>query len=74
VTKTVDREEVGAMSESRDTTTIAGAIQRANAKPKGASTTEYAVMLVLVAIAMLVFGPTLSSAVTGAFSTITSSL
>jgi Flp pilus assembly pilin Flp len=70
----MDREEVGAMSESRDTSAIAGAIQRANAKQKGASTTEYAVMLVLVAIAMLVFGPSLSSAVTGAFSTITSSL
>ena len=42
------------MSEIREIPEIAGAIQDASEKRRGVSTTEYAVMLVLVAIAMLV--------------------
>jgi Flp pilus assembly pilin Flp len=41
---------------------------------RGVTTVEYAVMLVLVAIAVLAFGNTLSSAITGVFQRIATSL
>ena len=41
---------------------------------KGVTTVEYAVMLVLVAIAVLAFGSGLSGSVTGVFSQIVSAL
>ena len=41
---------------------------------KGVSTVEYAVMLVLVAIAVLAFGKGIANSVTGVFSTLASSL
>jgi len=41
---------------------------------KGVTTVEYAVMLVLVAIAVLAFGSGLSGSVTGVFSQIVSGL
>ena len=41
---------------------------------KGVTTVEYAVMLVLVAIAVLAFGSGLSGSVTGVFSQIVASL
>lgn len=62
------------MSDSSDIPATTEAIQRANDKRRGVSSTEYAVMLVMVAIAMLVFGPAISSAVTGVFSSIASAL
>ena len=37
---------------------------------KGVTTIEYAVMIVLVAGAVVAFGPTLASAITGVFSSI----
>jgi Flp pilus assembly pilin Flp len=45
-----------------------------NENEKGVTTVEYAVMLVLVAIAVLSFGAGLSGSVTGVFSQIISSL
>jgi Flp pilus assembly pilin Flp len=41
---------------------------------KGVTTVEYAVMLVLVAIAVLAFGKGIANSVTGVFSTLASSL
>jgi Flp pilus assembly pilin Flp len=41
---------------------------------KGVTTVEYAVMLVLVAIAVLAFGTGIASSVTGVFSRLASSL
>jgi Flp pilus assembly pilin Flp len=41
---------------------------------KGVTTVEYAVMLVLVAIAVLAFGAGLSGSVTGVFSTLIAAL
>ena len=41
---------------------------------KGVTTVEYAVMLVLVAIAVLAFGSGIANSVTGVFSNLTSSL
>ena len=41
---------------------------------KGVTTVEYAVMLVLVAIAVLAFGTGIANSVTGVFSTLASSL
>jgi Flp pilus assembly pilin Flp len=41
---------------------------------KGVTTVEYAVMLVLVAIAVLAFGSGIANSVTGVFSTLASSL
>ena len=41
---------------------------------KGVTTVEYAVMLVLVAIAVLAFGSGIASSVTGVFSRLASSL
>ena len=43
-------------------------------KEKGVTTVEYAVMLVLVAIAVLAFGKGIANSVTGVFSTLSSSL
>ena len=43
-------------------------------KEKGVTTVEYAVMLVLVAIAVLAFGKGIANSVTGVFSTLASSL
>jgi Flp pilus assembly pilin Flp len=43
-------------------------------KEKGVTTVEYAVMLVLVAIAVLTFGTGLSSSVTGVFSQLVAAL
>ena len=41
---------------------------------KGVTTVEYAVMLVLVAIAVLTFGAGLSTSITGVFSTLIAAL
>jgi Flp pilus assembly pilin Flp len=41
---------------------------------QGVTTVEYAVMLVLVAIAVLAFGAGIANSVTGVFSTLASSL
>lgn len=41
---------------------------------KGVTTVEYAVMLVLVAIAVLAFGKGIANSVTGVFSSLASSL
>ena len=52
-------------------------IETANHKrtsEKGVTTVEYAVMLVLVAIAVLAFGKGIANSVTGVFSTLASSL
>ena len=43
-------------------------------RQKGVTTVEYAVMLVLVAIAVLAFGTGIASSVTGVFSRLASSL
>ena len=43
-------------------------------KQKGVTTVEYAVMLVLVAIAVMAATPGISSAVTGVFSTVSGQL
>jgi Flp pilus assembly pilin Flp len=43
-------------------------------KERGVTTVEYAVMLVLVAIAVLAFGKGIANSVTGVFSTLASSL
>jgi Flp pilus assembly pilin Flp len=43
-------------------------------RQKGVTTEEYAVMLVLVAIAVLAFGSGIASSVTGVFSRLASSL
>jgi len=43
-------------------------------KQKGVTTVEYAVMLVLVAIAVLAFGKGIANSVTGVFSTLASAL
>jgi len=43
-------------------------------KQKGVTTVEYAVMLVLVAIAVLAFGKGIANSVTTVFSTLASSL
>jgi|SoiMethySBSTD1v2_1073268.scaffolds.fasta_scaffold111715_6 Flp pilus assembly pilin Flp len=43
-------------------------------RQKGVTTVEYAVMLVLVAIAVLAFGSGIASSVTGVFSRLASSL
>ena len=43
-------------------------------REKGVTTVEYAVMLVLVAIAVLAFGKGIANSVTGVFSTLASSL
>jgi len=45
-----------------------------NKDEKGVTTVEYAVMLVLVAIAVLAFGKGIANSVTGVFSTLASSL
>ena len=45
-----------------------------NAGENGVTTVEYAVMLVLVAIAVLAFGKGIANSVTGVFSTLASSL
>ena len=47
---------------------------RLKADEKGVTTVEYAVMLFLVAIAVLLFGQGISNAVTGVFSQIASNL
>ena len=41
---------------------------------KGVTTVEYAVMLVLIAIAVLAFGSGIANSVTGVFSSLTSAL
>ena len=43
-------------------------------KQRGVSTTEYAVMLVLVALAVLAFGPGIANSVTNVFSSLASAL
>jgi Flp pilus assembly pilin Flp len=45
-----------------------------NHRQKGVTTVEYAVMLVLVAIAVLAFGAGIAGSVTNVFSTMVSSL
>ena len=45
-----------------------------NKQEKGVTTVEYAVMLVLVAIAVLAFGSGIANSVTGVFSRLASSL
>ena len=45
-----------------------------NDSQRGVTTVEYAVMLVLVAIAVLAFGSGIAGSVTGVFSTLISSL
>jgi Flp pilus assembly pilin Flp len=45
-------------------------VKNARKNEKGVTTVEYAVMLVLVAIAVAAFGPGLSGAVTGVFADI----
>jgi Flp pilus assembly pilin Flp len=53
----------------------AAAVTDANKKrERGVTTVEYAVMLVLVAIAVLAFGKGIANSVTGVFSTLASSL
>ena len=52
----------------------AGSASDKRLKEKGVTTVEYAVMLVLVAIAVLAFGKGIANSVTGVFSTLASSL
>ena len=52
----------------------AGTTSDKRLKEKGVTTVEYAVMLVLVAIAVLAFGKGIANSVTGVFSTLSSSL
>jgi Flp pilus assembly pilin Flp len=52
----------------------AGSSSDKRLKEKGVTTVEYAVMLVLVAIAVLAFGKGIANSVTGVFSTLSSSL
>jgi|SoiMethySBSTD1v2_1073268.scaffolds.fasta_scaffold05260_4 Flp pilus assembly pilin Flp len=52
----------------------AGSTSDKRLKEKGVTTVEYAVMLVLVAIAVLAFGKGIANSVTGVFSTLASSL
>jgi Flp pilus assembly pilin Flp len=54
--------------------TIAQADTTRKRKQKGVTTVEYAVMLVLVAIAVLAFGKGISNSVTTVFSNLASSL
>ena len=57
---------------SNQLTTLARMIK--NKKQKGVTTVEYAVMLVLVAIAVLAFGKGIANTVTGVFSTLADKL
>jgi Flp pilus assembly pilin Flp len=59
--------EIGSMS-------IHNVFTDADRRQKGVTTVEYAVMLVLVAIAVLAFGKGIANAVTDVFSTLSSSL
>jgi Flp pilus assembly pilin Flp len=52
----------------------AGSTSDKRLNEKGVTTVEYAVMLVLVAIAVLAFGKGIANSVTGVFSTLASSL
>ena len=47
---------------------------RMNRDEKGVTTIEYAVMIVLVAGVVVIFGPSLSGAITGVFSSIAAKL
>ena len=49
-------------------------IEKKKQNERGVTTVEYAVMLVLVAIAVLAFGKGIANSVTGVFSTLASSL
>ena len=49
-------------------------IENKKKNERGVTTVEYAVMLVLVAIAVLAFGKGIANSVTGVFSTLSSSL
>lgn len=49
-------------------------LKDAQKNQKGVTTVEYAVMLVLVAIAVLAFGAGIANSVTGVFSTLASAL
>ena len=59
-------------TDKMDYRVIAAAAARKN--EKGVTTVEYAVMLVLVAIAVLAFGKGIANAVTDVFSNLASSL
>jgi Flp pilus assembly pilin Flp len=54
--------------------TMTGIVNDECKQEKGVTTVEYAVMLVLVAIAVLAFGAGLSGSVTGVFSRIVTAL
>jgi Flp pilus assembly pilin Flp len=54
--------------------TMIGFSNDQHTQEKGVTTVEYAVMLVLVAIAVLAFGAGLSGSVTGVFSTLIAGL
>jgi Flp pilus assembly pilin Flp len=54
--------------------TMIGFAEDKRKQEKGVTTVEYAVMLVLVAIAVLAFGAGLSGSVTGVFSTLIAGL
>jgi Flp pilus assembly pilin Flp len=54
--------------------TVIGFANDQHTQEKGVTTVEYAVMLVLVAIAVLAFGAGLSGSVTGVFSTLIAGL
>jgi len=60
------------MNSNPNVVAITDAIKRK--REKGVTTVEYAVMLVLVAIAVLAFGKGIANSVTGVFSTLASSL
>jgi Flp pilus assembly pilin Flp len=54
--------------------TMTGMVNDERKQEKGVTTVEYAVMLVLVAIAVLAFGAGLSGSVTGVFTRIVTGL
>ena len=54
--------------------TMIGIVNDERKQEKGVTTVEYAVMLVLVAIAVLAFGAGLSGSVTGVFTRIVTAL
>ena len=58
--------------DTRETVIVVTNNQRTD--EKGVTTVEYAVMLVLVAIAVLTFGAGLSTSITGVFSTLIAAL
>jgi Flp pilus assembly pilin Flp len=55
-------------------TSKSSSVRGKNHRQKGVTTVEYAVMLVLVAIAVLAFGAGIAGSVTNVFSTMVSSL